>query len=80
MVLMKSENNIKQSYTIDDKRAAILKVKEILEPFGDFIVVLEGASATSYTHDGLIKDMREMLINHEKQIGEDPYHDWTKDD
>lgn len=60
------------------KREAIIKVKEILEPFRDYFVVLEGASATSYTHDGIIKDLRELIIKYEIEHGEDPNHDWSE--
>jgi len=68
----------KISDELELKRKAILQAKAILEPFGDFFIVVEGASACGYTHDGIIKDLREMLIKFEKSIGDDPNHDWSK--
>ena len=64
---------------LQEKRAALLRVREILEPFGDFIAVVEGASVSGYSHEGVIKKLRETLRQYELEQGEDPDHDWSSE-
>jgi len=71
------ENMSKNQYDeIDKKRQALISVREILKPFGDYIAVVEGASISNITRKGIIRELREKLIQYEILNGENPNHDW----
>lgn len=58
------------------RRRAITEARALLAPHGDFFIVSEGASASSTTKPGIIKDLRHKLMDYERSVGEDPTHDW----
>lgn len=49
----------------------------MLEPFGEYFAVVDGASVTSTKGPGIIKDLRNKLIDYKKEIDSDPYEDWS---
>lgn len=63
---------------LKEKREALIKCKKILEPFGEYLIVTEGASITKTKGPGIIKDMRNLLKKHELKHGENPNRDWSK--
>jgi len=67
---MKNEN-------LKEKRKALIECKKILEPFGEYLIVTEGASVTHTKDPGIIKDLKELLRQHEIKNGENPDYDWS---
>ncbi len=70
---------MKKNKNLKEKREALLKCKEILQPFGEYLIVTEGASITRTKGPGIIKDMRNLLKNYELKHGENPKHDWSEE-
>ncbi len=62
---------------LNKKRIALIKCKELLKPFGQYLIVTEGASVSSVKSSGIIKEMRDLLKKYELDNGEDPNHDWS---
>ena len=60
-----------------EKQQALAKVRDILEPFGDFIAVVEGVSISNVMHDGIIRELRRKLVQYEIENDRDPSHDWS---
>ena len=71
------QQNVDAASLLRKKREALLQVRDILAPFGDFIAVVDGASVSSYSHEGIIKNLRETLRLYEMEHGENPDHDWS---
>lgn len=62
--------------TVDIDR--LNQVKAILDAYDQYFVVVPGASVTRAKQEGIFRNLRTMLENYERSIGDDPNHDWSK--